>query len=131
MQRRRGGENHPVGPFDTLAEVAGIMRNCILPGDIRGSLLIAAHQARDFHARYALKGVEVLLTERALARNADLHCTPPRCAGQPAAATRLFFAEVAGRLFRKSIRFGARPAPELLRHLSASAPDIGWSLPKH
>src|SRR4051794_10321902 len=76
MQRRRGGENHPVGPFDTLAEVAGIMRNCILPGDIRGSLLIAAHQARDFHARYALKGVEVLLTERALARNADLHCTP-------------------------------------------------------
>jgi hypothetical protein len=111
MQRRRGGENHPVAPFDTLAEVAGMMRDCILLGDFRGSPLIATHQAGDFYAGYALKGVEVLLTEGALACNADLHRTPRRCAGRPAAATRLFFADVAGRVFTKSIRFwaGGRP----------------------
>src|SRR2546421_8805446 len=109
MQWRRGGENHAVGPFDTLAEVAGMMRDCIPLRDFRGSLLIATHEARDFHARYALKRVEVLLTERALARNADLHCTPWRCAGRPAADTRLFVADVAGRPFRKSIRLGGQP----------------------
>src|SRR5437660_11512592 len=102
MQRRRGGENHPVSPFDTVAEVAGMMRDRILLGDFRGSLLIATHEARDFNARYAPKGVEVLLTEGALACNADLHRRPRLCSGRPASATRLFFAHVAGRLFLKS-----------------------------
>src|ERR1700738_1898471 len=71
MQWRRGGKNHRIGPLNTLAEISGMMRDCILPGDLRGILLITTHEARDFHARYALESIEVLLTEGTLSCHAD------------------------------------------------------------
>src|SRR3984893_16983239 len=76
MQWRRGGKNHRIGPLNTLAEISGMIRDCVLPSDLRGILLITTHEARDFHARYALKSIEVLLTEGTLSCHADLHRAP-------------------------------------------------------
>jgi hypothetical protein len=107
MQRRRSGENHRISSFDALAEIPGMMRDCILPGHLGGGLLITAHEARYFHVRYAPKGVHVLLPKGALSSNANLHYTLQRCDDRGGAATPPFLTCIARRPSRTSIRFGA------------------------
>jgi hypothetical protein len=49
------------------------MRNTVLLGDLLGALLVATDEARHLDALDALQRVQMLLTERALARYADFH----------------------------------------------------------
>jgi hypothetical protein len=78
MHWGRGSNDYRVSPLNTLSEISSMKGNRIFFGDLRRSLLIAADQARDYHARYAPQGIKVLLTKGSLARNADIHCAPRR-----------------------------------------------------
>ncbi len=49
------------------------MRNAVFLRDLGSLVLIAADQRGDLDVWNALQGIEVLLAERALAGNADLH----------------------------------------------------------
>src|SRR5262245_56346039 len=70
------GEDHRVGTLDAFREVAGVMRHTVFLGDLRGGVLVAADQRRDFHFGDALERVEMLLTEGALAGDTDFHRLP-------------------------------------------------------
>jgi hypothetical protein len=73
MHLGRRGEDHGVGPLDPFGELARVVGDAVLLGDLRGGILIAADQRADLDARNALQGIEMLLAERALAGDADLH----------------------------------------------------------
>ena len=74
----RGGEDHGVGALDAFRQLAGVVRDAVLLGDLGGGVLVAADQRGDFDVRNALERVEMLLTEGALAGYADLHHRPLR-----------------------------------------------------
>jgi hypothetical protein len=67
------GQDHRVGAFDALAEIAGVVRDPVFLGNLGGGILVAADQRGDFHVRDALERVEMLLTKGALTGNANLH----------------------------------------------------------
>ena len=69
----RRGEDHRVGALDAFGEIAGVVRNAVFLGDLRGRVLIAADQRGHLDVRDALERVEMLLAERALAGDANLH----------------------------------------------------------
>src|SRR5215469_16763933 len=73
MHLGRRGEDHGVGALDAFGQLAGVMRNAVFLGDLRGGILVAADQRRHFDFGNALKRVEMLLSERALSRYADFH----------------------------------------------------------
>ena len=73
MHLGRRGEDHRVGALDALGKIAGEMRNAVLLGDLRGRVLVAADQRRDFDPGNSLQRVEMFLAERALTGDADLH----------------------------------------------------------
>jgi hypothetical protein len=70
------GQDHRIGALDALGQVAGVMGNAIFFGDLRGGILIAAHQRGHLHAGNALERVEMLLAKGALAGYANLHRVP-------------------------------------------------------
>ncbi len=73
MHLGRRGEDHGVGALDAFREVAGVVRNAVFLRDLGGLVLVAADQRSDLDALNALQGIEVLLAERTLSGNADLH----------------------------------------------------------
>src|SRR6516164_6514848 len=73
MHLGRRGEDHGVGALDAFGQFAGVMRNAVFLGDLRGRILVAADQRRHFDFGNALERVEMLLPERALSRDADFH----------------------------------------------------------
>jgi len=73
MQLRRRGEDHRVGTLDALGEFAGIVRDAVFLRDFGGGVLIAADQRGDLDVGNALERVEMLLPERALPGDTDLH----------------------------------------------------------
>ncbi len=76
MQLGRRSQDHRIGALDAFGKLAGEMRNAVFFGDLRGCILIAADQRRHFDLGNALERIEVLLSERALPRNADFHVVP-------------------------------------------------------
>ena len=70
------GQDHRVGALDAFAEIAGVMRHAVFLGDLGGGVLVAADQRGDLDALDALERVEMLLTEGALAGDANLHHFP-------------------------------------------------------
>src|SRR4051794_35431442 len=76
MHLGRRGENHRIGAFDALGQVAGVMGNAVFLGDLRGGVLIAADQRGHLYAGNALERVEMLLAKGALAGYANLHRVP-------------------------------------------------------
>ena len=78
MHLGRRGQDHRVGALDAFGQFAGVMRNAVFLGDLRGRILIAADQGRDFDVGDALERIEMLLAERALPGYANLHCLPLR-----------------------------------------------------
>ncbi len=73
MHLGRRGEDHRVGALDAFRKVAGVMRNAVFFRDLGGRILIAADQRGDFDVGNALERIEMLLAERALTGDADLH----------------------------------------------------------
>src|SRR6266849_512998 len=69
----RSGEDNGIGTPNALAKVAAPVRDAVFLRDLRGRILIAADQRYDFDIRNTFQGVEMLLTERALAGYANLH----------------------------------------------------------
>ena len=92
MHLGRRGQDHRVGALDAFREIAGPVLDAVFLRDLRGGVLIAAHQRGDFHALNALQGVEMLLAERALAGDTDFHRTPLRTSILARAAARLILA---------------------------------------
>ena len=73
MHLGRRGQDHRVGALDALGEIAAQVGNAVFLGDLSGGVLIAADQRHHLDLRDALQGVEMLLAERALAGDANLH----------------------------------------------------------
>src|SRR5262249_7471973 len=79
----RRGEDDGVGAPDAFAKVAAPVRDAVFLRDVRGRILVAADERQHLDIRNALEGVKMLLTERALPGNANLHrllltTSPPR-----------------------------------------------------
>src|SRR5262245_60461963 len=104
------GQDHRIGAPDAFAELAGIVRNGVFLGDFRGGVLVAADQRGDFYIRNALQGVQVLLTERALAGNANFHHYPLRTVVFARAEARLALAGAAPLVLGRPARFALRAA---------------------
>src|SRR5271168_3655024 len=99
MHLGRRGQDHRVGALDALGQFAGEMRDAVFLGDLRRRILIAADQRGDLDIGDALERVEMLLPERALPRDADLHRLPLlRTADLARAAARLYLAAAGLRL---------------------------------
>ena len=74
----RRGQDHRVGALDAFGEIAGVMGNAVLLGDLGGGVLVAADQRGHLDLGNALERVEMLLAEGALAGYADFHRFPLR-----------------------------------------------------
>ena len=79
VQLGRRGQDHGIGAFDALGEIAGIVWDAVFLRDLRRRILVAAHERCNLGFGDALERVEMFLAECPLARYADFHCLALPC----------------------------------------------------